>query len=146
MSKWFSFNQKTQRTEEVTPSEELFQSSPLLFWSRGMNEWVFGPKALQFFLTPPAPVATPAVVEVVEEEKKQRMGPFYKNDTAKPAVVADPAEVKKQGPIKPLQKKKVKKHLKKKLSKHINLAMKKKKSKKKAVKLKKKKNRRNKRN
>jgi hypothetical protein len=75
MAKWFSFNQKTQRVEEITPSEALFKSSPLLFWTRGLKEWEYGPKALEFFLTPVEPEVQFKPTPVVEEKKM--FGPFY---------------------------------------------------------------------
>lgn len=152
MIKWFSFNQRTQRVEEVTPSEELFKTSPLLFWSRGMDEWQLGPKALEHFLKPPVQVEPPKPVVIpVVEEKKQKMGPFYKTEIVQPTVAPEtpvpvfvPDEVAKTDPIKPLpEKKKAKKKpltkkvvvqkpiKRKKISKHINLVTKKKKQRKK---------------
>jgi hypothetical protein len=48
--KWFSFNQKTGKVEEIQASEEIFNSSPdLLFWTRSMESWVDGATALGFF-------------------------------------------------------------------------------------------------
>lgn len=51
--KWFSFNEKTQRTEQIQASADAFNNTELLFWSRGMEEWVRGPQALDLFLNPP---------------------------------------------------------------------------------------------
>ena len=42
MRKWFSFNPKTQRVEELPKvTEDLFTTaSELLYWSRGLDGWV----------------------------------------------------------------------------------------------------------
>lgn len=163
MAKWFSFNQQTQRTEEIVPTEEAFQSSSLLFWSRGMSQWELGPKALEFLLNPPIHVVQSQVVTpVVVEGKKQTIGPFYKKETANTVMVekkTDPVFepvviTKKDKPVlkkpknKAVKKQALQKKNKRKKSKKINLVIKKKKikSKNKAVKLKKKKNRRKRKN
>ena len=69
MTKWFSFNEKTQKVEEVSPSEEIFKNTSLLYWTRGMESWEKGEEALKIFLAPPPlPVIheEPKIEEIVE--------------------------------------------------------------------------------
>lgn len=77
MKKWFSFNQQTQRTEEITPSQEAFSNSDLLYWTRGMDQWVKGEEALAFFNNPiiiapvvvPEPVENPVPEEITDSQE-----------------------------------------------------------------------------
>lgn len=82
MKKWFSFNQKTQKVEEITASPEAFANLELLYWTRGMEHWVNGAEALTFFTTPVEPVIVP-VKPIIEPE------PVVEN---KIKVLEEPAE------------------------------------------------------
>lgn len=75
MIKWFSFDEKIQRTEEITPSEEVFSNSSLLFWRRGLEEWVKGDVALKFFLNP-------VIEKVVQEPIQEELTPIEKKEVA----------------------------------------------------------------
>jgi hypothetical protein len=71
MKKWFSFNSKIQRTEVVEPSKETFDTPALLFWTRGLDQWVTGAEALSYFLKPIEVITPNPIVETIIGEKKE---------------------------------------------------------------------------
>lgn len=123
MKKWFSFNERTQRVEQIEPSMEAFSDSRLLYWTRGMDSWVKGPEALDFFQNPPAPPPLPEPTPIVQEpviEPVKAASPqpsivYIKEPVKIPAILVEPKAPKKAKKKKASKKvKKQKKHSKKK--------------------------------
>ncbi len=71
MKKWFSFNQETQKVEVIEANESVFQNAPenLLFWSRGLDEWVKAPTALGHFLSAGTTITTETTPVPTENSK-----------------------------------------------------------------------------